>query len=126
MDTKGKRYASFLIEFSLIFLAMVVFSWGLQAKLALYHVDTGAICTTNSMAKLAVENRSALRTLQTSDRGLPPAVPAMNHLEAHAFSLHLGQGSSAKLAELELGIKSPGQYFLIGPDLKRRPPPALG
>jgi|GEM_PF-1643238 hypothetical protein len=125
MVQKRKPSASFLVECSLVFLAMLVFTWGLQAKIALYHVDNGAICTTNSMAKLAAENRSALATVQIRDQGLPPAVPEINHLAAFAFSLHMLQVSSAKLAELEPGLRGPGQYFLHGPDLKRRPPPAF-
>ena len=125
MVQKRKPSASFLVECSLVFLAMLVFSWGLQAKLALYHTDNGAICTTNSMAKLAVENRSALTTVQLRDRGLPPAVPETNHLAAFDFSLHPLQVSSAKLAELERGLGAPGQYYLHGLDLKHRPPPAF-
>jgi len=96
---------------------MLVFSWGLQAKLALYHADNGAICATNSMAKLAAENRSTLTTVQIRDQGLPPAVPIINHLATFASSLHVLQASSAKLTELELRLSGPGQYFLHGPDL---------
>jgi len=102
---------------------MLVFSWGLQAKLALYHADNDAICTTNSMAKLAVDNRSALTKIQIRDRSLLPELPEINHFQALASSLHILQGSSAKLAELERRLSGPGQYFLHGPDLKRRPPP---
>ena len=125
MVQKRKPNASFLVECSLVFLAMLVFSWGLQAKLALYHTDNGAICATNSMAKLAVENRSALTTVQIRERGLPPAVPALTHVAAFAFSLHPLQGSSAKLAEREPGLGGSGQYYLHGHDLKLRPPPAF-
>lgn len=76
------------------------------------------------MSKLAVDNRSALTTVQVRDQGLPPAVPEINHLAAFALYRHMLQVSSAKLAELDLGLRGPGQYFLHGPDLKRRPPPA--
>lgn len=102
---------------------MLVFSWGLQAKLALYHADNGAICTTNSMAKLAVDNRSAQTTIQIRYRGLLPALPEINHLQALISSLYILQGSPVQLAELERRLSGPGQYFLHGPDLKRRPPP---
>ncbi len=122
---RHKPSASFLVESSLVFLAMLIFSWGLQAKLALYRADDGAICATNSMAKLAVENRSDLATVQIRDQGIPPAVPEIHHLAAFASSSHLLQASTAKLAELELRLSEPGQYFLHGPDLKRRPPPAF-
>ena len=125
MVQKRKPSAPFLVECSLVFLAMLVFSWGLQAKLALYHTGNGTICATNSMAKLAVENRPALTNVQIWDRGLPPALPELNHVAAFAFSLHPPQGSSAKLADREPGLRGPGQYYLHGHDLKLRPPPAV-
>jgi hypothetical protein len=125
MLEKRKTSTSFPFECALIFLAMLVISWGLQAKLAQYHVDQGAFCTTNSMAKLLVENRSALTTVPIQDQGLPRLLPETDSFVVFPFSLQRHQVSSAKLAELEPGPRVPGQYFLHGPDLKRRPPPVF-
>ena len=123
----GKRKASISIslEWALLFLSILVFSWGLQAKLALYQISPGQLSTTNSMAKLSAENRVAQTTVSLQIKSQPRFRRAPKGL----FTLSAGLQDQPLLltaqAQVESESQTPGQYFLHGPDLRRRPPPVL-
>ena len=57
-------------ECALLFLALSVFSWGLQAKLSVYFSNAGTSTSTRSMAKLSTEEGSdrKLASVECPDR----------------------------------------------------------
>jgi hypothetical protein len=116
---------SFALECALLFLAVVVFSWGLQAKLVQYHANPGTASTTNSMAKLSTETRMT-QTVDLVRAQVPPRFPVeMFDRVGLAFSLQDHHAAAVSRTQSERGPSIPGQYFLHGPDRNRRPPPVL-
>lgn len=124
LEKRGSS-VSFALECALLFLAMFVFSWGLQAKLVLYHANPGTSSTTNSTAKLSTETRTA-QAVDSVKNQVPPRFPSEAlHFAGVAIPLQGHDATAASLAQVERGPSIPGQYYLHGPDLKRRPPPVL-
>ncbi len=104
---------------------MIVFSWGLQAKLVQYHSNPGTASTANSMAKLSTETRMT-QTVDLVKAQVPPRFPVeMFDLVGFAFSLQDHHAAAVSRTQPEHGPSIPGQYFLHGPDRNRRPPPVL-
>ncbi len=125
MLKKRNSSVSFALECSLLFLAIFVFSWGLHAKLSLYHSDQGTYSVTNSMAKLSAETRTIRSTVSMEEDKDPPSFEFPTfYLSSIAFSLQGERSASAGSVRVESGPRIPGQYYLHGPDLKRRPPPS--
>lgn len=125
MLNKRNSSVSFALECALLFLAIFVFSWGLHAKLSLYHADQGAYSVTNSMAKLSAETRTIPSTVSMEDDRDPQSFELQSsHFSAFAFPLQGKRFISSASVRVESGPRIPGQYYLHGPDLKRRPPPS--
>lgn len=102
---------------------MFVFCWALHAKLDLYRGDLRTSSVTNSMAKLFSETRTACATVSVEDQDPPRPTLASLHVSAFADMLSGHQASDPKTVQTESGPSIPGQYYLHGPDPKRRPPP---
>ena len=124
MLNKRNSSVSFALECALLFLAIFVFSWGLHAKLSLYHADQGTCSVTNSMAKLSAETRTIRSTVSIEDNKDSHSFELQpSYFSAFAFRLRAKRFASAASVQVEPGPRIPGQYYLHGPDLKRRPPP---
>ncbi len=124
LEKRGSS-VSFALECALLFLAVVIFSWGLQAKLVQYRANPGTASTTNSMAKLSAETRMT-QTVDCVKEQLPPRSPVEKFsLVGLAFSLQTHQSAAVSPVQFEHRPSTPGQYYLHGPDCNRRPPPAL-
>ena len=106
------------LECALLFLAVSVFSWGLQAKLST-SVSTG------STAKLSTEEGSARAVASLEDQGQPRLTWESLHFAASALSQQGNHVPPTYLSQPGPGPRIPGRYYLHGPDLMRRPPPAL-
>lgn len=116
---------SLALECALLFLAMVVFSWGLQAKLVQYRANPGTASTTSSMAKLSTETRMT-QTVDLVKDQVPPRLPVeLLSLVGFAFSLQAHHAASPSRAQSEPGPSIPGQYYLHGVNRMLRPPPSL-
>jgi hypothetical protein len=110
-------------EYVLLFLAISVFSWGLQAKISGYDGDSGTSSPTRSMAKLSTEESSTRAAASMARSDLPRFTCESRHFAAAA---RMQQGNHVPQVYLSLprpGPRIPGQYNLHGPDLMRRPPP---
>jgi hypothetical protein len=110
-------------ECALLFLAISVFSWGLQAKISGYDGDSGTSSPTRSMAKLSTEESSTRAAASIAHSDPPRFTCESLYLAAAAL---MQQGNHVPQAYLGLarpGPRVPGQYNLHGPDLMRRPPP---
>ena len=112
----------FAFECALLFLAIFVFSWGLQGKLVLYQANHGTCSITNSMAKLSTESRGTWTADWIKDPVPPGPALELSHFFLIDFSVQRQYVVSA-LVRTVSRPRSPGQYYLHGPDLKRRPPP---
>jgi hypothetical protein len=124
LEKRGSS-VSFALECALLFLAVVVFSWGLQAKLVQYHANSGTASTTNSMAKLSTETRMT-QTVESVKAQVPPRFPVERfHLVGFAYTPQAHHAAALSMAQPERGPSIPGQYYLHGPDRKLRPPPVL-
>jgi hypothetical protein len=113
------------IECALLFLAISVFGWGLQAKLSGYQTYPGRSTSAIYMTKLATE-KIAVRTvasLEGKDQSLPPL--ELRHLTALSILLQATDFSIAYICQPEAGPRIPSQYGLPDPNLMRRPPPVL-
>ena len=122
MFKKRNSSVPFAFECALLFLAIFVFTWGLHAKLVLYQANHGTCSITNSMAKLSTESRGAWTADSIKDQVPPGPALELSHFVTNDFSVLRQHGVSA-LVRTESHPRSPGQYYLHGPDLKRRPPP---
>ena len=112
-------------ECALLFLAISIFSWGLQAKISGYFGDASATTSTRSMAKLSTEESSA-RTVASVERQDESRLIGESLQFAAAALMQQGKDvPAAYLRHLRLVRRVPGQYGLHGPDLMRRPPPVL-
>ncbi len=120
---KRNASISFALECGLLFLAIFIFSWGLHAKLALYHSDQGTSSATNSTAKLSAETRTARTAVSVERQTRPRFTLDSLHLSALAYTLQGCHATDVTMLQIELGPRIAGQYYLHGPDSKRRPPP---
>lgn len=120
---KRSRSAPFALKCALLFLAFAVFTWGLQAKLSLYK--TAQSPSAASVAKLSTEKHSA-QTMASLERvsELTGAWEKVSLLSLTA-SLHAISIPSIRFHQVELSLCRPCRCDLQGPDLMRRPPPAL-
>ena len=117
--------APLALECALLFLAISVFGWGLQAKLSVYQINEGKSTSASYMAKLATEKSTARTVAAVNDRDQGSAVLELRHIAAVTFSLQSNQFPTVFMGQLEPGPRIPGRYNLHGPDLMRRPPPVL-
>ena len=112
-------------ECALLFLAISVFSWGLQAKLSGYFSDSGNSASTRPMAKLSVEESSDRTVAVVANRDQPRPTWESLQFAAFASSQQGKHVPPAYLGQPGPGPRIPGRYNLHGPDLMRRPPPVL-
>jgi len=121
MFKRPQSTVPFAIECALLFLALAVFSWGLQAKLSLYK--THGPSSTGMVAKLSMEKHSS-HTIASRERdgGNRPAekvdLPA-------SVSLHGILVFSLALHQVALGLSNPSRYDLHGLYSLHRPPPSF-
>jgi hypothetical protein len=113
------------LEFALLFLAISVFSWGLQAKLSGYFSDSGNSASTRPMAKLSAEESSDRTVAVVANRDQPRPTWESLRFAAFASSRQGKHVPPAYLSQSGPGPHVPGRYNLHGPDLMRRPPPVL-
>ena len=125
MIGKRRTSVSLCLECALLFLSVLIFSWGLQAKLALYQASADQLSTTNSMAKLSAENRVEQTTVSLQAKGQPRFIRTSKELITFSACLQDQPLPLTGRAQVGSGPQAPGQYFLHGPDLKHRPPPAV-
>lgn len=121
-----RRYNSKLpaaFECALLFLAISVFSWGLQAKISGYNGDSGSSASTMSMAKLSTEECSTRAAAAIAHPDLPRFTCESLHFAAVALMQQGNHVPPAYLSQPRPGPSVPGQYNLYGPDWMRRPPP---
>jgi hypothetical protein len=111
-------------ECALLFLAISVFSWGLQAKLSGYCSDSGTT-PTRSVAKLSTEEGSTRAVASVENQDQPRLTWESLHFAAVALMQQGHHVPAAYLSRPRPGPCVPGQYSLHGPDLMRRPPPIL-
>ena len=72
-------------ECALLFLAISVFIWGLQAKLASYHNDAETSVSSGFMAKLSTEESSDRSVASMEDQDQPRLTWESLHFAAVAF-----------------------------------------
>ena len=111
-------------ECALLFLAISVFSWGLQAKLSGYCSDSGT-ASTRSMAKLSTEEGSTRTIASVENQDEPRLTWESLHFAAVALMQQGNRVPPAYLSQPGPGPRVFGRYNLHGPDLMRRPPPVL-
>ena len=111
-------------ECALLFLAISVFSWGLQAKLSGYCSNSGTV-STRSMAKLSTEEGSTRTVASVENQNQPRMTWESMHVAAYAFMQQGNHVPPAYLSQLGSEPRVPGRFNLHGPDLMRRPPPVL-
>jgi hypothetical protein len=120
MLLKVRSFVPLIRKLALLFLAFTVFSFGLQAKLSLYH----PISTPNtSAAKISTERYSA-QVLSALER--PVGVPSPwdeFDLTIRLNSIAPALDSVAQRAEIVLW--HPGRFDLHGVFSLHRPPPFL-
>lgn len=116
---------SLALECTVLFLAITVFGWGLRGKLALYHADSANSSTVSTTAKLTIEERSARSMVAAHTHVKPRLTPDSMCRVEFAFVLQTPVARPANRAQDQPGPSTPGLYNLHGPDLLRRPPPAL-
>ena len=112
-------------ECALLFLAFSVFSWGVQAKVSLYHSHAGNSPSTSSMAKLSTEEGSTRTVASVENQNQPRLTWESMHVAAYAFMQQGNHVPPAYLSQLGSEPRVPGRFNLHGPDLMRRPPPVL-
>jgi len=112
-------------ECALLFLAISVFSWGLQAKLSGYCGATGASSSTSSMAKMMAEEGSIRTVASVEHQDLPRVTWESLHFAAVAMMQQGNHVPSAYLSQHRPGPRVPARCKLHGPGLMRRPPPVL-
>lgn len=120
---EGSRFADRLgFRFALLFLALSVFAWGLQAKLSLYKAAQSP--STATVAKLSTENRSA-QTIAS----LQSAMKSNHDRETIKFlsfldSLRAAAAPSVRFQQVEVRLCRSSRSEWEGVGLRRRPPPA--
>jgi hypothetical protein len=114
-----------LVDYFLLLLAVCVFGWGLQAKIALYQNDSGHSELQNSAVKLSTERDSDRTVCSMGEHGRPRHTWESLEFAALAFSMQGHLISAANLFRVEPGPPSPGRYSSHDADPWRRPPPVL-
>jgi hypothetical protein len=112
-------------ECALLFLAISVFSWGLQAKLSGYNGDSGTSAPTRSMAKLSTEEGSTRAVASVEHQDQPRLTWESLYFAAVAFMQQGNHVPPAYLSQPGPEPRVPGRYNLHGPNPMRRPPPVL-
>jgi hypothetical protein len=115
----------FALECALLFLAVSVFGWCLQAKISLYQNNKQESTSTNYMGKLSTEKGSARTVTSVDDQDQRRLIGESRYVTAVVFSLLGHDVAPANLSQPELGPRVPGRFNLHGPDITRRPPPVL-
>jgi hypothetical protein len=110
-------------ECALLFLAISVFGWGLQAKLSGYCGDSGTSVSTKTMAKLSTEEASTRAAASVGHQDQPRLTWESLHFASVAFLQQGNHVPPAYLSQSEPGLRVPGRFELHSPDLMRRPPP---
>jgi len=110
-------------ECALLFLAISVFSWGLQAKLSGYNGDFGTSVSTKSMAKLSTEEGSNRAAASVGHQDQPRLTWESLHFAAVSFMQQGNRVPPAYLSQPAPGPRLSGRFNLHDPDLMRRPPP---
>lgn len=113
------------LECALLFVAVSVLGWGLQAKLSLYHNSNHELTLTSYMAKMSTEKSSARTVASVEDHDQRRFIGETRHAITVAFSLLGHNVAPDNLIQPEPGPRIPGRFNLHGPDLTRRPPPVL-
>jgi hypothetical protein len=113
------------LECILLFLAVSVFSWGLQAKLSGYQSDPGQSTSAIDTAKLATEKGAARTVASAEDRDPRRFAFELLRFTDLTFSLQGNHFPIAYVSQPERWANVHGQYNLPDPNLMRRPPPAL-
>jgi hypothetical protein len=123
--TKRNASVSLLLECALLFLASAVFTWGLQAKVALNHANQNRSASISSMAKLLIENNSTRAVTAVGNLDRPRITRESLHFAAFAFSPQGHHVSAVNVSQAEPRPRIPGRYNLHHPDATRRPPPVI-
>ena len=113
------------LKCALLFLALSVFSWGLQAKLSVYNSNSGNSTSTIYRSKLSTEKASvptaAPEKSEQDDRDQTTFRSV--HFTVFAVLLHGAQVSAAFMIQPVHWSPKSDRYSLH--DLLRRPPPVL-
>ena len=125
MFKKRNPGVSLAFQYSLLFLALTVFGWGLRAKLALYHSDSPSFSTIGTTAKLAIEDRSARSIVAAHSSIKPRFTPDSMCWADLVFDPRVHDVPLASRFARRPGPNVPAVYNLLGPEPMRRPPPAL-
>lgn len=112
-------------ECALLFLAISVFSWGLQAKLSGYSGEAGTLVSTKTMPKLSTEELSTRAAASVGCQDQPRLTCESLHFAAVAFMLQGNHVLPACLSQSEPWSRVPRRFELYSPDLMHRPPPAF-
>jgi len=123
MVKRSRSPAPIALKCALLFLAVAVFSWGLQAKLSLYKTSQSPSAA--SVAKLSTEKRTAQAMASIERIAELPGTWEKVSLSSLTASLHAISIPSIRFHQVELSLCRPCRCDLQGPDLMRRPPPAL-
>lgn len=113
------------LECALLFLAVAIFSWGVQAKVSLYSSDPGNSALTSFMAKLSTERGSSHVVASAEDRDQPRFTVEVLHFVDFAVSMQSNSVPPANSRQSKTGPDIAGRYNLHGPDRMRRPPPVF-
>ena len=125
MFAKRNVSVPFLLEYALLFLAIAVFTWGLQAKIAPNRTNQNRTAAISSMAKLSTENNSARTVAAVEMHSRPRITWESLCVAAFAFAPRGTHVWAANVSQVEPGPRIPGRYNLHDPDVTRRPPPIL-
>lgn len=123
-----KRYNSkvpLAFESAFLFLAICVFTWGLQAKLSGYGGDSQASAATSSTAKLSIEENSSRVVASVKDQQLPILPLESLHFAVLSLTQQGKPVTSVCLSQLRASLRVPIQYSRHCPGLMRRPPPTF-
>ena len=123
MLKRSQFVCTYAFKCGFLFLACMVFNWGLQAKLSLYKAPQSP--STNTVAKLLTEKRSA-QTVALLEKPLEPdtAWKALNLIPL----LVLAQAIvflTFRSYQVEVNSCSSGRWNFQDPHLTQRPPPAF-
>lgn len=111
----------FAVQCALLFLAVTVFGWGLQGKLAQYSESAGQLTRSANHAKLTTDDRPL--QAQPSQAVILPEL-AIGHLRLASRTAEHGVATAA-FSRPERGPRTPGRYNLHRADGLHRPPPSL-
>jgi hypothetical protein len=123
MPKRPQTAAPFALKCALLFLAVSVFAFGLNAKLSLYrkHQSTGTVAA----AKLSTEKRSAQSTVVLKVVKEPLASAETLRLMAFAVFHNVISSPAFRLHQVEVSLCSPCRCDSRSSLLMNRPPPTL-